>query len=202
MEGSIRNSFCIRCSPKGGCSTLTTKPSPHLCARLHAIGERDSQLKLLAAACMRCPPSTKPTSGSSRAATSTTRRSGFSTRPTRLAKIEVLGARLLADREVLPQAMKLNPAFFKIVYTDLLNAKKTAKSVQAALAAVDGYLAARTPALFGPVIDHLREVGEARSATEIEDHFQRNFGIEGVTGACEYLADRGIIGKAASARRN
>jgi len=32
--------------------------------------------------------------------------------------------------------------------------------------------------------------------TEIEDHFQRNFGIAGVTGACEYLADRGLIGKA------
>jgi hypothetical protein len=26
---------------------------------------------------------------------------------------------------VIPQAMKLNPAFLKMVYTDLLNAKKT-----------------------------------------------------------------------------
>ena len=40
---------------------------------------------------------------------------------TPLAKIEVIGARLLADREVIPQALKLNPAFFKTVYTDLLN---------------------------------------------------------------------------------
>ena len=38
-------------------------------------------------------------------------------------------------------------------------------------------------------------MGEARSTTEIEDHFKRNFGIEGVTTACEYLADRGLIGK-------
>jgi hypothetical protein len=98
---------------------------------------------------------------------------------------------------VLPQAIELNPAFFKIVYTDLLNSRKTAKAVEAALAAVDGYLASRTGKLFGPVIDHLREAGEARSATEIEDHFRRNSGIEGVTGVCEYLADRGLIGKAA-----
>ena len=56
---------------------------------------------------------------------------------TPLAQIEVIGARLLADREVIPQALKLNPAFFKIIYTDLLNAKKTRKSVQAALDAVD-----------------------------------------------------------------
>ena len=50
------------------------------------------------------------------------------------------------------------------------------------------------------MIEHLREVGEARSATEIEDHFQRNFGIEGVTGACEYLADQGLHRQGAAAR--
>ena len=48
------------------------------------------------------------------------------------------------------------------------------------------------------MLDHLREVGEVRSATEIEDHFMRNFGIEGVTAACEYLADQGLVGKAAT----
>ena len=32
---------------------------------------------------------------------------------------------MLADREVIPQAMKLNPAFFKIIYTDLLNTRKS-----------------------------------------------------------------------------
>jgi len=107
-----------------------------------------------------------------------------------------LEAGMLVDREVLPQAMRLNPRFFRKVYTNLLNSKKTAANVEAALTAIDGYLAERTLKLFGPVIEHLREVGEARSATEIEDHFHRNLGIEGVTGACEYLADRGILGKA------
>jgi len=41
-------------------------------------------------------------------------------------------------------------------------------------------------------------VGETRSCTEIEDHFQRNFGVGGVTTACEYLADRGLILKAST----
>ena len=54
--------------------------------------------------------------------------------------------------------------------------------------------------LFGAVIDYLRDVGEARSATEIEDHFKRNFGMAGVTGVCEYLADQGLIGKVSTAR--
>ena len=49
--------------------------------------------------------------------------------------------------------------------------------------------------LFGAIIDHLREVGEARSSTEIEDHFKRNLDVQGVTTACEYLADQGLIGK-------
>jgi uncharacterized protein len=61
---------------------------------------------------------------------------------------------------------------------------------------VDHYLAERALALFKLVIDHLREVGEARSCSEIEAHFQRNLDVSGVTTACEYLADQGMIGKA------
>jgi hypothetical protein len=45
-------------------------------------------------------------------------------------------------------------------------------------------------------VDQQQQAGEARSATEIEDHFERNFGIKGITGACEYLADQELIGKA------
>jgi hypothetical protein len=114
---------------------------------------------------------------------------------TPLARIEVLSARLLADREVIPQAMTLNPAFFRTIYTDVLNTRKTRKNVESALAAIDAYVDERAPVLFRLVLDHLREVGETRSSTEIEAHFKRNYNIEGVTTACEYLADRGILGK-------
>jgi hypothetical protein len=107
----------------------------------------------------------------------------------------------LADREVLPQALKLNPAFFKTVYTDVLNTKKTMKNVTAALGAIDRYVAERATTLFAPVIDYLREVREARSCSEIESYFERNLGVCGVTTACEYLADQGLIGKASIATR-
>jgi hypothetical protein len=117
---------------------------------------------------------------------------------TPLAQVEVIGARLLVGREVIPQALKLNPAFFQTIYTDLLNAKKSPESVRAALDAIDGYVAERAVTLFGPLIDHLREVGEARSCSEIEAHFRRNFDVSGVTTACEYLADQGLIGKAST----
>jgi hypothetical protein len=118
---------------------------------------------------------------------------------TPLAQIEVIGRRLLADREVIPQAMKLNPAFFKIVYSDLLNAKKTGAGLKAALDAVDGYVAERSAILFEPILEHLREVGESRSCTEIEDHFERNFAVGGITTACEYLADQGRLAKVSTA---
>ena len=117
---------------------------------------------------------------------------------TPLAQVEVFSRRLLADREVIPQAMALNPEFFGIVYAKLLNARKTTKTVQAALDAVDQYMSERAPTLFALVLEHLHDVGEVRSCTELENHFQRNFGVHGVTTACEYLADQGLIGKAST----
>ena len=79
--------------------------------------------------------------------------------------------------------------------------ERFAWDVTAALEAIDRYVAERASCLFAPVLDYLREVREVRSCTEIENHFERNFGISGVTTACEYLADQGLIGKAATATR-
>jgi hypothetical protein len=195
-EGSARNSFLHSFLAKGRLLYTHDPTILDLCAGLREIGERDTQVQLLRAATSALPPIYKA-------------HKWFVTRgdldytalwilyaATPLAQVEVIGARLLADREVIPQAMRLNPAFFKTVYTNLLNAKKTRKGVRAALDAVDRYVAERAATLFGPVIDHLREVGEARSCSEIEAHFQRNFDVCGVTTACEYLADRGLLGKA------
>ena len=66
--------------------------------------------------------------------------------------------------------------------------------MSAALDAIDATSPACT-ILFAPLLEHLREVGEARSATEIEQYFKRNFNIPDVTTACEYLADQGLIDK-------
>jgi predicted nucleotidyltransferase len=198
VEGSVRSSLMHSYLAKGRLLYTHDDTIADLCRRLHDVGERDTQLQLLRAATAALPAIDKA-------------HKWFLTRgdldytalwilaaANPLAQIEVIGAGLLADREVLPQALKLNPAFFKTVYNDLLNTKKTRKNVQDALDAVDGYLADRTAALFGPVIDHLREVGETRSCSEIEEHFRRNFDVCSVTTACEYLADRGLLGKAST----
>jgi hypothetical protein len=83
----------------------------------------------------------------------------------------------------------------------MLNTRKTRASVQAALDAVDGYIGTRARLVFGPIIEHLREVGEARSCRDIEHHFKRSFDVDGALTACEYLADQGLIGKASTPAR-
>ena len=196
VEGAVANTFMHSLLAKGRLLYTHDETIAALCERLHIMGDRDRQLQLLSAGTHVLPSLYKA-------------RKWFVTRKdldytalwilyaaTSLARIEVIGAGLLADREVIPQATKLNPDFFTIVYHDLLNSKKTAKTVEAALDAIDRYLAERTTILYGLVLDHLRDVGETRSATDIEDHFGRNFGVQNVTTVCEYLADRGLLTKA------
>jgi len=195
VEGAVGNSFMHSFLAKGRLLYTHDETIGALCERLQAIGERDVQLQLLRAATHALPPIYKAHKFLLTRGDLEYTALWILYAATPLAKIEVIGARLLADREVIPQALALNPTFFRTVYLDLLNSKKTRQGVEAALSAADRYLSDRTETLFGPVLDHLREVGEARSCRDIEDHFSRNFGVEGVTTACEYLADRGLIGK-------
>jgi len=197
IEGSRHNSFIHALLAKGRLLYTRDETIADLCARLGDIGDRDVHLQLLRAATHALPPLYKAHKWSITRGDLDYTALWILYTATPLAQIEVIGARLIADREVIPQAMKLNPALFKTIYTDLLNAKKTRHNVDAALAAIDRYLAERAPALFRLVLEHLEEVGEARSCRDLEAHFQRQFDVQGVTTACEYLADQGLIGKAA-----
>ncbi len=201
VEGSLGNSFMHSFLAKGRLLYTHDQTIADLFGRLQNIGERDTQVQLLQAATGALPAIYKAHKFLLTRGDLDYTALWILYAATPLAKIEVVSARLLADREVIPQAMKLNPALFKTIYSDLLNSKKTKKNVQAALAKIDAYLAERAPELFAPILDHLREVGEARSCTEIEDHFKRNFGVEHVTTACEYLADLGLLGKASTTVR-
>lgn len=198
VEGSLRNSFMHSFLAKGRVLYTHDESIADLCARLLAIGERDTQLQLLRAGIQVLAPLYKAHKFLVTRGDLEYTALWILYAATPMARIEILGCRMLADREVIPQAMKLNPRVFSAVYSDLLNSKKTRENVQAALDTLDGYIAERAVSLFGAAIEYLREACETRSATEIEDYFQRNFGIEGVTAACEYLADRKLIGKAST----
>jgi hypothetical protein len=142
VEGSVRNSFMHSLLAKGRLLYTHDQTIADLCARLHEIGARDTEVQLLRAATSALPLIDKA-------------HKWFTTRgdldytalwilyaATPLAAVEVIGARLVADREVIPQALRLNPAFFKTIDADLLNAPKTPQSVETALEAVDRYVAA------------------------------------------------------------
>lgn len=200
-EGAVRNSFMHSFLAKGRLLYAHDESIAHLFGQLADLGDRDTKLQLFRAATAVLPALYKAhkwmiTRGD---LDYTALWILYAAEP--LAQVEVIGARLLADREVIPQAMKLNPGLFATIYTDILNTKKTRKTVQAALDAIDGYLSARAAELYAPVIEHLRDVGDTRSCTEIEDYFQKHYGIEHATTACEYLADLGLIGKAGASVR-
>ena len=201
VEGSLRNSFVHSLLAKGRLLYTHDPTIADLCDALNALGSRDTAVRLLQA-------------GSGALSCLDKARKWLVTRDdlnysalwilyaaTPLAQIEVLLAGQLLGREVVPQAAALNRAFFEVVYSNLLNEPKTRARVQAALDAADGYVARHTPRLFAAVVEYLREAGEARSCKEIEDHFKKNVGLDGAITACEYLADRGLIGKASIAAR-
>jgi len=201
VEGSIRNSFIHSFLAKGRLLYTHDETISAMFESLKEMGERDRGIALFRAATNVLPPLYKAhkfmrTRGDLNYTTLWILHTASS-----LATIEVIGAGLLADREVIPQAIKLNPTLFTTVYVDLLNEKKTEERVQFALDTIDRYLAKRARALFAPLLEHLREIGEARSCTELESYFKKTYDVGHVTTACEYLSDQGIIGKASIAAR-
>lgn len=201
VEGSLRNSFAHSFLTRGRLLYTHDPTIEALCASLADMGRRDQQIQSLRAATHALPSIYKAHKWLATRGDLDYTALWILYAATALAQVEVLGAGLLVDREVIPQAMQLNPAFFRTIYTDLLNAPKTRERVEKALAGVDEYVASRAREVFKPILDHLSEVGEARSCREIEDYFKRNFDVEGVTTACEYLADQELIGKASTPAR-
>jgi hypothetical protein len=110
-----------------------------------------------------------------------------------LARVEIYLAGQVAGREVLQQAMELNPKLFSRLYVDFVNAKKTPKVTSAALNEIERYLVTKSKALFGPIFDYLDEAGAPRSATDIHMWFEQHFGTEAAVMACEWLADKSMI---------
>jgi hypothetical protein len=198
VEGSIRNSFVHSFLAKGRLLYTHDASIAELFAGLKDIGERDTQIQLLQSGTRALGPIYKAHKWLLTRGDLEYSALWILYAATPLAQIEIIGRRLLADREVIPQALRLNPEFFGTIYTNLLNEKKTRARIEAALRAVDGYVEERATTLFAPILDYLRDIGDARSCTEIENHFERNHGIAGVTLACEYLADQGVIGKAST----
>jgi hypothetical protein len=196
VEGSAHNSFAHSFLAKGRLLYTHDPTVADLCGRLQSIGARDTEVQLLRAATHALAPIYKA-------------RKWFITRrdleytalwilyaATPLAQMEVFGRRLLADREVIPQAAALNPSFFGCIYTSLLNAPKTPAAVEAALDAIDAYLEEHYEAHLKPLLDYLKKQDRVVPLSEISDHFAFSQVHPGhLEGACEWLERKGLLEK-------
>lgn len=200
-DGAMTHSFMHSLLSKGRLLFTHDDSIPPLLERMKTLGGRDTQILLLGAATEALACLYK-----ARKWLLTRHDANYSAlwvlaAASPLARIEVMSRGQLADREVLPRALELNTPLFSRLYTQMLNEPKTEASVDAALKAADEYLLARTPSFSAPIVAWLTEAREARSVSELDAHFSRTMGVENVSGACEYLADQGIIGRASVTAR-
>lgn len=118
-----------------------------------------------------------------------------------LAILEVLQHGEIAGREAINHALRLNPAFFRAVYTDLIRGEKSEAVLAERIALIRAYILERVPLFFGPLLLYLAEAGVPRSSSELSHHFCKQHNLESVDTACEWLAEEGILGKASAPRR-
>ena len=116
-----------------------------------------------------------------------------------LARIETLLHSEVTAREVIHQALRHNPAFFKAIYTDLIHGEKDEATIREALEQIDRYLEEKIDLLFRPILDFLSEAGGVRSTTELNAYFDKKAQASGLLSmAYEWLADKGVIQKVPS----
>ena len=113
----------------------------------------------------------------------------------RVAAMVVIRAGLAPNREVILQALDVEPELIGSIYHDLLSKKKTKALVADRIARIDGYLTEHQQELFGPLLEYLGERREPVSAADIDHYFARRFDVSLAIAACEYLADNKLIEK-------
>ena len=90
-----------------------------------------------------------------------------------LAQIEVVLAGIIPLREVIQQALKLNPSFFEKVFIEASEMKKTEENMIEMIKLSEEYLDERMEIAYKPVLDYLAEKGEFRTHKEIEEYVER-----------------------------
>ena len=172
---------CTPCWPRAACSTPTTRPSPRLCAACTKSASATPGLQLFAAAThalalhrqgpqvVRHPR--RP--GLHRALDSLRRHpAGAHRSPGRAPAGRSRGDPAGHEAESRRSSKPSTPACSTRRRRARTWRRRWTRSMATSRSA--------PPTLFEPLLEHLREVGEARSATEIEAHFKRNFNVEGV----------------------
>jgi predicted nucleotidyltransferase len=113
-----------------------------------------------------------------------------------LARIEVLLNGGIPLRDVIYQALVMNPEFFQRIYTDLLQEKKEEAKVKEVLEMIEAYLSERQEALFKLLINILKYEGDVVGISALQKKLEiANIDPAILVEACEWLAEKNRIQK-------
>jgi hypothetical protein len=115
-----------------------------------------------------------------------------------LARVEVVLNGEAPGREVIHQALRFNPTFFRAVYTGLIEGPKDRRALKSALDQIDDYLVQRAEDLFSPILDYLADAQGARTASELTAYFRKRVQGDCLFWAYEWLARKGIVQRLSS----
>lgn len=117
-----------------------------------------------------------------------------------LAALETVSQAEIIQREVVVQAMRLNPLLFNALFIELINGEKDIPTLQAQLEQAEAYLIERAEVIFKPLLEFLAERDDMVSASELFQHFNPHLlteqGDYRLIGACEWLVEHGRLQKA------
>ena len=193
MEGSLRNSFIHSYFSKSRLLFTRDESIRDLYEGVEKLGDRDRQSQLLSIAASFMPLISKVEKFLYSKNDPQYAFIWITYMYSGLARIELNMAGEIVSREVVHRAIQINPAFFKAIYTDLIDAPKDKAAIEGALQLIDAYLRERCKDIFQPLLDFLAEGGRIKSATEIDTWARQYMNIQGLVGACEWLADKEII---------
>ncbi|MFX1536509.1 MAG: hypothetical protein ACFFDI_20020 [Promethearchaeota archaeon] len=109
---------------------------------------------------------------------------------TELAKLEVVINGQIPLRDVINQALAINPSFFNAVYTDIIHIKKDEQVLDHLLTVLNQYMDDNLLLVYKPVLEYLANASEVRSESELNQYF----GKKGILLPTFYLlAEKGIV---------
>lgn len=101
------------------------------------------------------------------------------------------------SREVELQALRLNYDFFNKVYVDLINTNPDRINLKNKIDMCKKYLDDKTEIVFEPIIKYLREEGEVRGVSELNEYIKRKYHISNdgneLTDTYNFLVEKNIL---------
>lgn len=114
-----------------------------------------------------------------------------------IACIEIALNNEFRGREVISQGLKLNPDFFKCTYMTLIKNEVTILSLVKILELCKEYIEDRKDALFHPIVRWMKEEGEIRGVSMINEYLKKKYNISNdgneLTDTYNWLAERDVL---------